>query len=105
MTEWILCWGPNIIWIHFIGAFFSQAVQREEQLQMACFKKPQAQNGSLSAVCFVYKLQREAAVSTPLWKQRNWCQQDVQQTADNQQGEESRKWDLEDKAKHCIDFS
>lgn len=47
----------------------SGRVRREEQLQMARFRKPRAQKGSLSDAHVVYKLQRPAAVCTPLWKQ------------------------------------
>lgn len=50
----------------FVPVLFPQAMLRTEQLQMACFRKPRAQKGSLSAVHLVYKLQRQAAVSTPL---------------------------------------
>lgn len=50
----------------FMPVVCPQAVQRVEQLQMAFFRKPRAQKGSLSAVHLVYKLQRQAAVSTPL---------------------------------------
>ena len=52
----------------FVPVLFPRAMYRVEQLQMARFRKPQAQKGSLSAVHLVYKLQRQAAVSTPLRK-------------------------------------
>lgn len=43
-----------------------RGAQRLEHWQMAGFRKPRGQKGWCSAVHLVYKLQREAAVSTPL---------------------------------------
>lgn len=50
----------------FVPVLFPWAMKSAEQLQMACFRKPRAQKASLSAVHLVYKLQRQAVVSTPL---------------------------------------
>lgn len=52
--------------ILFVSVLFPGAMHGVEQLQMVCFRKPRAQKGSLAAVHLVYKLQRHAAVSTPL---------------------------------------
>lgn len=49
-----------------VPVLFPRGAQRGEPLQMAGFRKPRAQKGWSSAVHLVYKLQREAAVSTPL---------------------------------------
>lgn len=88
------------IWIRpLVPVLFPRGAQRGEQLQMAGFRKPRAQKGRRSAVHLVYKLQREAAVSTPLWKQLKWCQQDVHQTEGNRRGEERRAAHVKDKGK------